>query len=96
MARRDGVATAWAVTAEGLFVLVMAVGGFRAALDKPADEPDSGALFSYIAPVAVLSALILSPVHLPGRGCDASAPLDDRARQSLFATRLTIQGNAIS
>jgi Zn-dependent protease len=61
------VATAWALTAEGLLVLLMAVGAYRAALDKPADEPDRGALVQYIALVAVLSTLVLLPVRLPGR-----------------------------
>jgi Zn-dependent protease len=61
------VATAWAFTEEGLLVLVMAVGAYRAALDKPAQEPDSGALSQYISLVAVLSALILLPIQLPGR-----------------------------
>jgi Zn-dependent protease len=60
------VATAWALTEEGLFVLVMAVGAYRAALDKPAREPDSGALFQYIALVAVLSMVWMLPVHVPG------------------------------
>jgi Zn-dependent protease len=60
------VATAWAFTEESLLVLLMAVGAYRAALDQPAQEPDTGALSQYIALVAVLSALILLPVHLPG------------------------------
>ena len=60
------VATAWAITEEGLLVLLMAVGAFRAAVDKPAREPDSGALSQYIVLVAVLSALILLPIQLPG------------------------------
>ena len=49
-----------------LLVLVMAVGAFRAAVDKPADEPDRGALVQYIALVAVLSALAQMPVPMPG------------------------------
>lgn len=60
------VATAWAFTAEGLLVLVMAVGAYKAALEKPAREPDSGALAQYIGLVAVLSALVLLPVRIPG------------------------------
>jgi Zn-dependent protease len=56
------IATAWAVTEEGLLVLLMAVGAARTAMDKPADEPDSGALLQYVALVAVLSALVLLPV----------------------------------
>jgi Zn-dependent protease len=60
------VATAWAFTAEGLLVLVMAVAAYRAALDKPAEEADTGALFQYIALVAVLSAVWMLPVHIPG------------------------------
>jgi Zn-dependent protease len=61
------VATAWAFTEEGLLVLVMAVGAYRAALDKPAKDGDSGALFQYIALVAMLSTLCMLPVHIPGR-----------------------------
>ena len=60
------VATAWAFTGEGLLVVVMAVGAYRAALDKPAAEPDSGALAQYIGLVGVLSALVLLQVQLPG------------------------------
>lgn len=60
------VATAWALTAEGLLVVVMAVGAFKAAMEKPAPEPDSGALGQYIGLVAVLSALTVLPVHIPG------------------------------
>jgi Zn-dependent protease len=60
------VATAWALTEEGMLVLVMAVGAYRAALDKPAESPDRGALFWYIALVAVLSTLWMLPVHMPG------------------------------
>jgi Zn-dependent protease len=60
------VATAWAFTGEGLLIVVMAIGALRAAMDKPSKEPDSGALFQYIALVAVLSALLLMPVELPG------------------------------
>ena len=60
------VATAWALTEDWLLFLVMAVGAYRAALDRPADEPDSSALLQYIGLIAVLSALILLPVHVPG------------------------------
>jgi Zn-dependent protease len=61
------VATAWGLTGrEWLLALVMAVGAYRAALDKPAREPDSGALFQYIALVAVLSTAWMLPVRIPG------------------------------
>jgi Zn-dependent protease len=53
------IATAWAFTPEeGLLVLLMIVAAGRTALERPADEPDSGALWQYIALVLVLSALI--------------------------------------
>ena len=42
-------------------------GAFRAAADKPAAEPDRGALVQYIALVAILSALSILPVHIAGR-----------------------------
>ena len=61
------VATAWAVhrrTARLLLLMMMAVGAFRAAVDKPADEPDRGILVQYVALVAVLSALIQLPVPI--------------------------------
>jgi Zn-dependent protease len=61
------VATAWAFTEEGLLIVLMAVGAYRAALDRPAGEPDAGALFQYIALVAILSALLMLPVNIPGR-----------------------------
>jgi Zn-dependent protease len=60
------VATAWALTEEGLLVLVMAVGAYRAALDKPAKEADSGALFQYIVLIAMLSTVWMLPVPMPG------------------------------
>jgi Zn-dependent protease len=59
-------ATAWAVT-EDVFVLAIVVtGAFRAAVEKPAPKSDSGALFQYIALVAVLTTLWLLPVKVPG------------------------------
>jgi Zn-dependent protease len=60
------IATAWALTENSLLILLMAAGAFRAALDQPAREPDRGALVQYIALVAVLSALIVLPVDIPG------------------------------
>jgi Zn-dependent protease len=56
------IATAWAVTEEGLLVLLMVVGAMRTALDQPAREADSEALFQYVALVAALSALTRLPV----------------------------------
>jgi Zn-dependent protease len=69
------VATAWALTtqeghhSEAGWILpaIMAVGAFRAAADKPAAEPDRGALVQYMALVAILSALSILPVHIAGR-----------------------------
>jgi Zn-dependent protease len=60
------VATAWAFTEDGILILVMAVGAFRAAMDRPSAEPDNGALAQYIGLVAVLSALSQLPVPMPG------------------------------
>ena len=45
----------------------MAVGAFRAAADKPAAEPDRGALVQYIGPrCRALGADLMLPVQLPG------------------------------
>ena len=60
------VATAWAITGDGLLIILMAVGAYCAALDRPSDRPDPGATFQYIALIAALSALLLWPVQLPG------------------------------
>ncbi len=55
------LATAWAITEDGLVLLIMLVAAARAIVDKPAERPDRGALAQYIALVASLSLLAYSP-----------------------------------
>ncbi|MGZ3414358.1 MAG: hypothetical protein ACXWNX_11860 [Isosphaeraceae bacterium] len=43
------LATAWAITEDGLLLLLMLVAAARALFDKPSDRPDRGALVHYIA-----------------------------------------------
>jgi Zn-dependent protease len=57
------LATAWAITEDGLLMLLMLVGAARSAFDKPCDRPDRAALVQYIALVAALSFIAYSP-HL--------------------------------
>jgi Zn-dependent protease len=59
------VATAWAVTAEGLLILVTIAGVARTAMDKTNGKPDNTVLAQYIALIAALSALAQLPVALP-------------------------------
>ena len=51
------IATAWAVTDDGLLLLLLVGGVARTVMDKPSDEPDPNVLAQYVALVAVLSAL---------------------------------------
>jgi Zn-dependent protease len=60
-----GVATVWAITSEGLLVLLMLAGAARAALDKSESKPDAAILVQYIGLVAILSGLCLLSVPLP-------------------------------
>jgi Zn-dependent protease len=55
------LATAWAITEDGLLLLLMLVAAARALFDKPSDRPDRGALVHYIALVAALSLLAFAP-----------------------------------
>jgi Zn-dependent protease len=57
------LATAWAITEDGLLMLLMIVGAGRTVFDKPCDRPDRGALTQYIGLVAALSLMAYSP-HL--------------------------------
>ncbi len=59
------VATAWAVTEEGMLVLLMAVGAWRSAFDQSSSQPDRGILATYAILVAALSAILCLPVPLP-------------------------------
>ncbi len=59
------VATAWAVTEEGLLLLLTIAGVFRTATDKPGEQPDKTILVQYVALVAVLSALTRLSVAVP-------------------------------
>jgi Zn-dependent protease len=56
------LAFAWAITEDGLVLLLMLVAAGRALFDKPAERPDRGALVLYIGLVAALSLLTYSPV----------------------------------
>jgi Zn-dependent protease len=57
-----GLATAWAITEDGLVLLLMIVAAGRALLDRPSDRPDRGALIQYLVLVAALSFLAYSPL----------------------------------
>jgi hypothetical protein len=59
------IAAAWAVTDEGLLVLLL-LGGARTLMDKPSDKPDAGILGQYAFWVWALSALSRLPVPVPG------------------------------
>jgi Zn-dependent protease len=56
------VATAWAMTDEGLLFLLMLGAAFRAIVERGPAEPDRGALLQYVSLVAGFSALLLIPV----------------------------------
>ena len=60
------IAAAWAVTDEGLLVLLLLGGAYRTVMDKPGDKPDAGVLGEYVLLVWILSALARLPVVLPG------------------------------
>jgi Zn-dependent protease len=55
------LATAWAITGDGVHLVLMLVGVARTLFDKPSEEPDRGALGQYIALVAALSFMAYSP-----------------------------------
>ena len=55
------LATAWAITEDGLLLLLMLVAAARALFDKPSDRPDRGVLVHDIALVAALSLLAFAP-----------------------------------
>ncbi len=55
------LATAWAVTGDGLLILLTAAGAFRAAIDRPSPESDRSATAQYIGLVAALSFLAYAP-----------------------------------
>jgi Zn-dependent protease len=59
-----GVATVWAITSEGLLVLLMLAGAARATLDKSESKPDAAILVQYVGLVAILSSLCLLSVPL--------------------------------
>jgi Zn-dependent protease len=60
------IAAAWAVTDDGLLVLLLIGGTARTLMDKPSDKPDAVALGQYALLVWVLAALSQLPVRLPG------------------------------
>jgi Zn-dependent protease len=55
------LATAWAITEDGLLMLLMIVGAGRTLLDKPCARPDRSALAQYIGLVAALSLMAYTP-----------------------------------
>ncbi len=60
------IAAAWAVTDEGLLVLLLLGGIARTVMDKPSDKPDGAVAGQYAFLVWILSALSRLPVRLPG------------------------------
>jgi Zn-dependent protease len=60
------IAAAWAVTDEGLLVLLMLGGIARTLMDKPSDKPDAAVVGQYAALIGILAALTRLPVPLPG------------------------------
>jgi Zn-dependent protease len=60
------MALAWIVTEEGMLLLLLVVGTYQAAFDKPSDKRDDPVLAQYALLIVVLSALSRLPVPLPG------------------------------
>jgi Zn-dependent protease len=58
------LAAAWAVTDELILPVLILVGAYQAAFDKPSDEPDAPILAQYAVLVMILSALARLPVPL--------------------------------
>jgi Zn-dependent protease len=59
------IGAAWAITNDGLLVLLLIAGVARTLTDKPSDKPDAGALGQYAFLVWTLAALSQLPVALP-------------------------------
>jgi Zn-dependent protease len=59
------IAAAWALTDLGLLVLLLAVGAYQAAFDKPNNQPDAPVLAQYAVLVMILSALAQLSVPMP-------------------------------
>ncbi len=59
------IATVWAITSEGMLVLLMVTGVARTTIDKSNPAPDVVILVQYAGLVALLSALCLMTVSLP-------------------------------
>ena len=60
------LATAWTITEDGVPMLLMILGAFRAATDQTRPAPDRGALVQYVGLVAALSYLAFAPLFQPG------------------------------
>jgi Zn-dependent protease len=60
------IAAAWAVTDEGLLVLLMFGGIVRTLTDKASDKPDAAVVGQYALLIWILAALTRLPVPLPG------------------------------
>lgn len=59
------LATAWTITEDGMLMLLMILGAFRAATDPTRPAPDRGALVQYVGLVAALSFLAFAPMFQP-------------------------------
>jgi Zn-dependent protease len=59
------IATVWAMTSEGMLVLLMLAGAARTTMDKSNPAPDVVILAQYVGLVAILSSLCLLSVSLP-------------------------------
>ncbi|HEX3451484.1 MAG TPA: site-2 protease family protein [Isosphaeraceae bacterium] len=60
------IAAAWAITDEGLLVLLLLGGIVRTLMDKPSDKPDPSVVGQYAILIWILAALTRLPVPLPG------------------------------
>jgi Zn-dependent protease len=69
-----GVAAVWAVSEEGLLVLLLLGGSARAVLDKTNPKPDASVLFQYLSLVGLLAALMRLGVFLPNWPIGAHGP----------------------
>ena len=58
------IAVAWALTNEGLLLLLLAVASYRAFADRPADRPDAISVAVYLGLIATLSAMARIPVPI--------------------------------
>ena len=69
----------WAVTKEGLLVLLVIVAAWRALSEKTKVEPDQKGLLHYALLVVTLSAMCLTPV--PGTPTHKTSPQQQESGQ---------------